>query len=100
MTKVVEARIPDIKALNPNVDDGVKQILAKMIAKRPKLRYQNCNELISDIEDYRAGRVPRWARSMPLDNEPVDAPSEQAESAGDDEGPAVVESSDAAVTVA
>ncbi|MBL37654.1 MAG: hypothetical protein CMP07_04520 [Xanthomonadales bacterium] len=98
MTKVVEARIPDIKALNPNVDDGVKQILAKMIAKRPKLRYQNCNELISDIEDYRAGRVPRWARSMPLDNEPVDAPSEQAESAGDDEGPAVVESSDAATT--
>jgi serine/threonine-protein kinase len=67
MTKVVEAKIPDIKALNPNVDDGVRQILAKMIAKRPKLRYQNCNELISDIEDYRAGRVPRWARDMPLD---------------------------------
>ena len=66
MTKVVEAKIPDIKALNPNVDDGVKQILAKMIAKRPKLRYQNCNELVSDLEDYSAGRVPRYARDVPI----------------------------------
>ena len=67
MTKVVEAKIPNIKALNPNVDDGLKQILAKMIAKRPKLRYQNCNELISDIEDYLAGRVPRWSKNMVLE---------------------------------
>ena len=67
MTKVVEAKVPNIKALNPNVDDGIKQILAKMTAKRPKLRYQNCNELISDIEDYLAGRVPRWSKNMPLE---------------------------------
>jgi predicted Ser/Thr protein kinase len=67
MTKVVEAKIPDIKALNPNVDEGVKKILAKMIAKRPKKRYQHCNELISDIEDYRAGREPRWAKDVILD---------------------------------
>ena len=98
MTKVVEARIPDIKALNPNVDDGVKRILAKMIAKRPRLRYQNCNELISDIEDYQAGRVPRWASSTPLESDSVDAPSAGARSAEDDEGWAVVESTDAATT--
>jgi len=67
MTKVVEAKIPDIKELNPNVDEGVKKILAKMIAKRPKKRYQHCNELISDIEDYRAGREPRWAKDVVLD---------------------------------
>ncbi|NKI36586.1 protein kinase [Wenzhouxiangella sp. XN79A] len=67
MTKVVEAKIPDIKELNPNVDEGVKKILAKMIAKRPKMRYQHCNELISDIEDYRAGREPRWAKDVVLD---------------------------------
>lgn len=67
MTKVVEAKIPDIKTLNPNVDEGVKKILAKMIAKRPKKRYQHCNELISDIEDYRAGREPRWAKDVILD---------------------------------
>ena len=104
MTKVVEARIPDIKALNPNVDDGVKQILAKMIAKRPKLRYQNCNELISDIEDYQAGRVPRWARNMPLESEPEERESTVNSGApGSDatehaEGAAVVESTDAATT--
>lgn len=68
MTKVVEAKIPDIKELNPNVDEGIKKILAKMIAKRPKLRYQHCNELISDIEDYRAGREPRWAKTVVLDD--------------------------------
>ena len=104
MTKVVEARIPDIKALNPNVDDGVKQILAKMIAKRPKLRYQNCNELISDIEDYQAGRVPRWARSMPLASDPdepestVNFDTPGSDTTEDTEGPAVIESTDAATT--
>ena len=98
MTKVVEARIPDIKALNPNVDEGTKQILAKMIAKRPKLRYQNCNELISDIEDYRAGRVPRRASTMPLETEPVDRSSGQADARENDEAPAVVESADAPTT--
>src|SRR6056297_70184 len=91
MTKVVEARIPDIKALNPNVDDGARQILAKMIAKRPRLRYQNCNELISDIEDYQAGRVPRWARNMPLEIEPVDRSSAQADAPADEEASAVDE---------
>lgn len=83
MTKVVEAKIPEIKELNPSVDEGVRQILAKMIAKRPKLRYQNCNELIGDIEDYQAGRVPRWARDMPVEVEsgesgmPADAPDSE-----------------------
>lgn len=98
MTKVVEARMPDIKALNPNVDDGAKQILAKMIAKRPKLRYQNCNELISDIEDYRSGRVPRWASSLPLEIEPVDGSSAPADAPEDNEAPATAESADAATT--
>ena len=78
MTKVVEARVPDIKALNPNVDDGVKQILAKMIAKRPKLRYPNCNELVSDIEDYRAGRVPRYAGRVPIEADDAADPAEDA----------------------
>jgi len=91
MTKVVEARVPDIKVLNPNVDDGARQILAKMIAKRPRLRYQNCNELISDIEDYQAGRVPRWARNMPLEIEPVDRSSAQADAPADEEASAVDE---------
>ena len=98
MTKVVEARVPDIKALNPNVDDGARQILAKMIAKRPRLRYQNCNELISDIEDYQAGRVPRWARNMPLEIEPVDRSSAQADAPADEEASAVDEPVEAITT--
>ncbi|MGK7297173.1 MAG: protein kinase domain-containing protein [Candidatus Wenzhouxiangella sp. M2_3B_020] len=71
MTKVVEAKVPDIKTLNPNVDEGIRKILAKMIAKRPKLRYQKCDELISDIEDYRAGRMPRYARNALLETVPA-----------------------------
>jgi len=85
MTKVVEAKIPNIKALNPNVDDGLKQILAKMIAKRPKLRYQNCNELISDIEDYLAGRVPRWSKNMVLEeNEAAGTEASTGKEVGED----------------
>lgn len=74
MTKVVEARVPDIRQLNPDVDEGARTILAKMIAKRPKLRYQNCHALIGDIEDYLAGRAPRWAMSDPAPPLPVAEP--------------------------
>ena len=100
MTKVVEAKIPNIKELNPNVDDGLKQILAKMIAKRPNLRYQNCNELISDIEDYLAGRVPRWSKNMLLEeNEASGIGIPAAAEVGQETGrPAVLDSSTAATT--
>jgi len=83
MTKVVEARIPDIKALNPNVDDGARMILAKMIAKRPKQRYQSCRELTGDVEDYLAGRVPRWASASPV----TDAIEEPASFGADPDAP-------------
>ncbi|MDX1624875.1 MAG: protein kinase [Wenzhouxiangellaceae bacterium] len=79
MTKVVEANIPDIKELNPDVDDNLKKILAKMIAKRPKLRYQHCNELISDLEDYTAGRVPRYARDAKLETAPIKKSASRSE---------------------
>ena len=100
MTKVVEAKVPNIKALNPNVDDGIKQILAKMTAKRPKLRYQNCNELISDIEDYLAGRVPRLSRNMPLEeNEALGTEQKAVIEGGEDvDDPTVFETSTAATT--
>ena len=100
MTKVVEAKIPNIKELNPNVDDGLKQILAKMIAKRPNLRYQNCNELISDIEDYLAGRVPRWSKNMLLEeNEASGIGIPAAAEVGQETGrPTVLGSSTAATT--
>ena len=100
MTKVVEAKVPNIKALNPNVDDGIKQILAKMTAKRPKLRYQNCNELISDIEDYLAGRVPRWSKNMPLEeNEALETEQKAAIEVGEDvDDPTAIETSTAATT--
>jgi len=100
MTKVVEAKIPNIKALNPNVDDGLKQILAGMIAKRPKLRYQSCNELISDIEDYLAGRVPRWAKNMRLEEDETAGTGQPAavEDGEETEGTAVIETSTVATT--
>jgi len=100
MTKVVEAKIPNIKELNPNVDDGLKQILAKMIAKRPNLRYQNCNELISDIEDYVAGRVPRWSKNTLLEeNEASEIGIPAAAEVGQETGrPTVLDTSTSATT--
>lgn len=50
MREVVEARIPDVQALNPNVDATTLQILSRMLEKRPEDRYANCHEIVRELE--------------------------------------------------
>ncbi len=49
MLEVVKADIPDVRQLNSDADPLIAQILAKMIAKEPADRYQNCHELVTDL---------------------------------------------------
>ncbi|GAA0711044.1 hypothetical protein GCM10009105_12700 [Dokdonella soli] len=52
MLEVVKADIPDVRQLNTDVDPQIAQILAKMIAKEPAERYQNCHELVADLNTH------------------------------------------------
>lgn len=45
MLEVVKAEIPDIRSLNDGVDAQAAEILAKMVAKDPDDRFQNCHDL-------------------------------------------------------
>jgi serine/threonine-protein kinase len=49
MLEVVKADIPDVRKINADADPQIAQILAKMIAKEPADRYQNCHELVTDL---------------------------------------------------
>lgn len=50
MLEVVKSEVPDVRLLNPDVDALSIEILSKMLEKDPTQRYQNCHELIADIE--------------------------------------------------
>jgi serine/threonine-protein kinase len=56
MLDVVQAPTPDIRALNPEVDDEATRILEKMLAKDPAERYQDCEELNADLKRHPAVR--------------------------------------------
>lgn len=49
MLEVVQADIPDIRAVNKKVDKKTSYILEKMIAKNPEERCQSCQEVIKHL---------------------------------------------------
>ena len=52
MLEVVRAEIPDVRQLNADADAQIAGILAKMIAKEPADRYQNCHDLVDDLNKH------------------------------------------------
>jgi serine/threonine-protein kinase len=61
MTAVVQAEVPDIRTLNPEVDEDVRQILSHMLHKQREFRYQGCQEIIDDLTAYLEGNEPPYA---------------------------------------
>ena len=51
MKQIMDANPPDVTTVNPNVDPESRRILAKMIAKDRDQRYQNCHDLVADLEN-------------------------------------------------
>jgi serine/threonine-protein kinase len=49
MLEVVKAQIPDVREINKDADPQIAGILTKMIAKEPAERYQNCHDLVTDL---------------------------------------------------
>lgn len=52
MLEVVKAEIPDVRSLNHDADPQIAAILARMIAKDPNDRYQNCHDLVADLNQH------------------------------------------------
>ncbi len=61
MLEVVKAEIPDVCALNADVDPEIARILDKMIAKDPNERYQSCHDLVAEL-----GAHPLVAKGGPI----------------------------------
>ena len=49
--------------VNPSISSGLAQIIELMMAKDPRDRYRNAEELLEDLDEVEAGRPPRHARS-------------------------------------
>jgi len=54
LRQILQETPPDVAQLNPEVDQESRRILMKMIARNRDERYQTCNELITDLEEYLA----------------------------------------------
>lgn len=65
MLEVVKADIPDVRELNADADPEIARILARMIAKSPDERYQDCHELAADL-----ARHPLVAKGGPIQLQP------------------------------
>jgi serine/threonine-protein kinase len=64
MTNVVQAEVPDISGLNPDIDSGLRKILYHMLEKKPDYRYQDFHQVLEDIEAYNAGKpLPHASRA-------------------------------------
>jgi serine/threonine-protein kinase len=53
---IVEVEPPDIRELNPEVDDELRDIIARMLAKDREDRYPSCSEVIDDVRAWLEGR--------------------------------------------
>jgi len=65
MLEVVKAEIPDVREMNAEVDPEIARILDKMIAKDPAERYQNCHDLVADLNAH-----PLVAKGGPISLQP------------------------------
>lgn len=53
---IVEVEPPDIRELNPEVDDELRGIIARMLAKDREARYPSCTEVINDLQHWLEAR--------------------------------------------
>lgn len=49
MLEVVQAELPDVRAVNQAIDPRLAEILKRMVAKDPADRYPDCHALIEDL---------------------------------------------------
>jgi|GEM_PF-589202 len=55
LRQIIEVEPPDVRDLNPEVDEATRSILKRMMVKDKNQRYPSCRELISDLQQYLEG---------------------------------------------
>lgn len=48
--KHINAPVPPIRELNPNIPEGLEQVILRAMAKKPEARYANAGEMVEDLE--------------------------------------------------
>ena len=71
LSRVLYAKIPDPRELEPNLSKGLALVLRKCLSRDQERRYQTPTELLGDLERIRERRAPRVRRGQ-LD--PVQTP--------------------------
>jgi predicted Ser/Thr protein kinase len=61
LTKVAHADVPDVTAINPQIDARIRMILNHLLEKKPENRYQDAHQLLKDIDAYANGTNPAFA---------------------------------------
>jgi len=52
LKQIVEVEPPDVRELNPGVDDGLRSIIARMIEKDREQRFDSCTEVIAAVQGW------------------------------------------------
>jgi len=52
LRQIVEVEAPDLSELNPDIDQTLVAMVARMMAKDPEQRYPDCAELVSDLQSF------------------------------------------------
>ena len=55
LRQIIEVEPPDVRDLNPEVDEATRSILKQMMVKDKNQRYPSCRELIADLQRYLEG---------------------------------------------
>ncbi|MCC6741044.1 MAG: protein kinase [Planctomycetia bacterium] len=86
LTSVVKRKPEPIEKLRPDLPKHLLQIINKMMARDPERRYQSMDELVKDVELYKAGKYksekPSTRTSFEDDEEEAAKPKVKLELAG------------------
>lgn len=63
MQKHLKQGITPPDHINPNISTGIAEVVERMMAKNRNQRYQNCKDVITDLQRVRDGKSPLEARS-------------------------------------
>ncbi len=88
MTKHVTERVPWPLDVRPELSEGCARLIARMTAREPESRYQTPAELIADIEQVLAGKVPAPVPRTATDPTMVVSPGGRPDAGGSGAAPA------------